>query len=159
MPAEQRGSVYKVRGGFGVRWTEHGRREHYTPSPPFPTKTAARAWFSDEIRPRLRRGSPTARATLAEFVDAYLAALAPTRDPGTLATLRDRLGVAGQRSKARTYDRPVERFGDVPLRDLEGFRRRDRGVADDAPRGDALRDRARVLAGVQRGDGLGLHRQ
>lgn len=42
MPVKPTGSVYKVKGGWAIRWPENGQRRHKSP---FPTKTAARDWF------------------------------------------------------------------------------------------------------------------
>lgn len=109
MPAEQRGQPFVVKGGYGLRYYDlEGRRRRFTPSPPFPTKTAARAHYRDVIGPKLH-GLAVAPAdrTLAVFVDEYLEAHAVGREPTTIRTLRERLTYA-----TRT-------FGDLTLRDLE----------------------------------------
>ena len=105
MPPESRGSAYRTSRGWGVRWVEHNKRRHKSG---FASKSAALAYFRDEVRPRLAGAStvdPT--ITLAEFVDLYLVAHALDVEPSTLAVLRDRLR------------RATARFGTVSLRDLE----------------------------------------
>jgi hypothetical protein len=64
MPAETRGSVYRVKAGWGIRWTADGHRHHKSP---FPTKTAARQWFNEHVAPRLRRGGPSPDITFHAF--------------------------------------------------------------------------------------------
>jgi hypothetical protein len=66
MPAEQKGSIYKTkRRGFGVRWLENGKRLQQSG---FRSRTDARNYFRDEVRPRLdtastvRTASPSSRA-------------------------------------------------------------------------------------------------
>ena len=54
MPAEARGSVFKTRTGYGIRWPEDGKRPQKTG---FATKTEARHWFAETSR----RGSAPAR--------------------------------------------------------------------------------------------------
>lgn len=106
MPAEQLGSVYKTTGGYGLRWCdENGARRRQAG---FSSRSAARAWFRDVERPRMR-GEAVARppVTLGEHVDRYLDVHAATRDPNTIRVLRERLR------------RPVAAFGDIQLRDLE----------------------------------------
>jgi integrase len=106
MPADQRGSVYKTSGGYGLRWYEEtGRRRRKAG---FRSKSEARGWFRDVELKRMR-GEAVARppVTLGEHVDRFLAVHAATRDPNTIRVLRERL------------KGPVEVFGDVPLRDLE----------------------------------------
>jgi excisionase family DNA binding protein len=46
MPAETRGSVYKTRGGYGIRWPEDGKRQFKSS---FASKTDARRWFNDIV--------------------------------------------------------------------------------------------------------------
>jgi integrase len=139
MPAEQRGSVYRVKGGYGVRWREGSdasgneiRRRH-CPQPPFPTKTAARQWYAENIAARLRTGGPVGDITFAEFTELYLAAHATKVDPRTIRTLRERLGAAApkddvnpdtaketaSRGRRRSYRSALEAFGPTSLRELE----------------------------------------
>lgn len=111
MPTRQRGTVYKVKGGYGVRWTEaDGNKRRHAPSPPFPTKTAARTWFAEHVLPRLNGGTLAAdpRMTLRQFSDRYLRMHAATHEPVTNQTLRYRV---------EHYALP--QFGDVPLVELE----------------------------------------
>jgi integrase len=109
MPAEQRGSAYRTRAGWGVRWYENGRRRFRSG---FPSKSVALAHFRDEVAPRL--GAPTVRPdlTFAEFAERFLAAHAAEVDPRTIRTLRERLA------------RPLVEFGDRRLDDVA------RSVAD-----------------------------
>ena len=107
MPATQHGQPYRLSPGkWGLRYYDAtGERRRKSP---FPTKSAALAWYRDVIEPQLR-GEPAAVAelTLAEFIPLYLDRHAATVRPRTIVTLRERLALA-QRA-----------FGDVPLRDLE----------------------------------------
>lgn len=105
MPAEAQGSLYATSSGCGIRWLENGRRRFRSG---FETKRDARRWFEDEVRPRLRgRKRESSTSTLAEFVETWLGAHAADVEPGTITTLRYRLAHA------------LERFGDVPLADLQ----------------------------------------
>jgi integrase len=105
MPAEQRGSVYAIRGGYGVRWREHGERRFQSP---FRTKTEARKWYDDNVKPRLRSGAPDPAITFDVFCDLYLARHGATVSARTKQTIEERL-VSSR-----------ERFGDWTLRELEG---------------------------------------
>jgi integrase len=106
MPAEQRGSAYRTRTGWGVRWREHGTRRFRSG---FRSKSQAFAYYRDEVAPRLGIGvAPD--LTLADLVERFLAA--HEGDPRTIRTLRERL------------KRPLDAFGDRRLSDLE------RSVAD-----------------------------
>jgi integrase len=106
MPAEQRGSVYQTANGFGLRWRdEHGQRRRQAG---FPSRSAARKWFEDVERKRMRGETPAPQpVTLAEHVDRYLDAHAVGRDPKTIDILRFRLGYA------------TRVFGDLRLDKLE----------------------------------------
>jgi integrase len=138
MPAQQRGAVYRVKGGYGVRWREgfdatgRERRRRYCPRPPFPTKTAARQWYAHNVASRLHPEAPSGDEKFREFIQLYLAAHAARVDPRTIRTLRERLGAyrprddAGaqvddprRRVRARPYETAIEAFGDMRLRDLE----------------------------------------
>ena len=102
------GSIYRVKGGYGIRYEENGRRVRHAPRPPFPTKTAARAWFDDAVKPRLQATTPAPPSPdipFSEFCDRFLAR--QTTAPSTIATLRDRL------TPARVT------FGDWTLAELE----------------------------------------
>jgi len=61
MPAETRGSVYKTRGGYGIRWPEDGKRQFKSG---FASKTDARRWFAETVAPRLRRERRTPSSAL-----------------------------------------------------------------------------------------------
>lgn len=136
MPPEQKGTVYRVKGGYGVRWREgldangKERRRRYCPRPPFPNKTAARRWYAEKIAPRLGPDRPSGDETFAEFIELYLASHAANVDPRTIRTLRERLGApapqyrAGRgdrkkRGRPRPYRTAIETFGEMRLRDLE----------------------------------------
>jgi integrase len=104
MPAETRGSVYKTRTGYGIRWQKNGRREHRSG---FATRTEARRWFTDHVAPRLRRGAPSADLTYDAFCEVFLERHGPTVTAATRRTLVERLAPS----------RAV--FGSWPLRELE----------------------------------------
>jgi len=106
MPPTQRGQAYKLDANrWGLRYYADGVRKRKSP---FPSKSAALAYFRDVIEPQLRgEPAPVPELTLAEFVTIYLERHAAGVRPRTIENLRWRLGVA---EKA---------FGDNPLRDLE----------------------------------------
>jgi integrase len=117
MPAEQRGQPFAVEGGYGLRYYDlERRRRRFTPAPPFPTKTAARAHYRNVIAPKLQALTVAPRdRTLGEFIDDYLKAHKVGREPTTIRTLHDRLRYAR------------DTFGDTKLSDLE---RRIQEIAD-----------------------------
>jgi integrase len=103
VPRNPRGSAYRTTKGWGVRWVEGERRPQKAG---FASKRDALRYFADEIEPRLRHGTPDAGITFDAFCDVFL-----DRHDGadsTVETLRERLAPARKR------------FGDWPLRDLEG---------------------------------------
>jgi integrase len=102
MPAEQRGSPYRTKRGWGVRWYENDHRKFRSG---FRSKSEALAYFREEIAPRLGLG-PRPDLTLAELIDRFLAAHAAEVDPRTIRTLKDRL------------KRPLAQFGDRSLDEL-----------------------------------------
>jgi integrase len=104
MPAETRGSVYKTRTGYGIRWPENGRRAHRSG---FARRTDARRWFAENVAPRLRSGAPSADLTFDAFCEVFLARHGATVSERSRETLRERLAPA----------RGV--FGAWPLRELE----------------------------------------
>jgi hypothetical protein len=107
MPAEQKGSIYKTKGrGYGVRWLENGKRLQQSG---FRSRTDARNYFRDEVRPRLDTASTTIDPgiNLENFVKIYLTAHALNVETSTLAILKSRLNAA------------TKTFGKVELRKLE----------------------------------------
>lgn len=137
MPAEQRGSAYrlKTKGKWGVRWREHGRLHRKTS---FNSKTEALNYYRDEIAPRLAgRGGEGRRLTFREFTIKYLDAHSANVQASTIHTLRERLGLpadphqpraarqhhtqstATTRASRRTHKTAMEAFGDLTLRELE----------------------------------------
>ncbi len=101
MPAEQRGSAYRTRTGWGVRWYENGERRFRSG---FASKSAALAYFRDDVG--RDGGMVRSDLTLADFAERFLAAHAAEVDPRTIRTLRERLV------------RPLAEFGDRSLDDL-----------------------------------------
>lgn len=113
MPRQTRGSVYQTKAGWGIRWPEGGKRRHQDG---FRTRTEAREWFDEHVRPRLRRGGPSAELTLAEFTAIYLDRWGPT------------VSVRTRRTLERDWLLPVlAQFGRFTLAELEG-------AADDVAR-------------------------
>lgn len=108
MPAETRGSIYEVRGGYGIRWPENGKRMHQAG---FETKTAARRWFAENVAPRLRKGAPDPSITFDAFCDLFLSRHGATVSKRTKATLEERL--APSRDHFGTWTlREIERAAD-----------------------------------------------
>lgn len=109
MPATQRGHARKLPSG---RWQLRYRDKagDYHSAGVFKTKTAALDHYRDAIEPRLR-GEPEAppELTLAELVDKYLERHGQIRSASTIRTIRHRL------------KRPLEAYGGVTLRELEGM--------------------------------------
>jgi integrase len=107
MPAEARGHVRKLPSGkWQLRWYDRdGRR---CSGGAFPTKSEAWANYRDVVEPELQ-GRTVARRDIAltELVDTFLERHGKVRSPRTVRTLRERM------------KRPLDRFGDVPLVDLE----------------------------------------
>lgn len=106
VPADQRGSAYRTRNGWGIRWYENSARRYRSG---FKNKSLALAHYRDEVAPRLGFGTAP-DLTFAELVERFLAA--HEGDPRTIRTLRERL------------KRPLDEFGERRLSDLE------RSVAD-----------------------------
>src|SRR5262245_62276614 len=105
MARELRGGVLKTRDGYGIRWREDGKRPQRSG---FPTKTAARQWYDENVKPRLRSEAPTADITFDAFCELYLERHGATVSERTKQTIAIRLASAR------------ERFGDWSLRELEG---------------------------------------
>ena len=103
--AEQRGSVFKTRDGYGIRWPENGKRPQRTG---FPTKTEARELVRRERRAAARPGAPDPTSPSTRSATCSSSATAPPSPPAPRETLEERLAPAR------------ERFGDWTLRELEG---------------------------------------
>jgi integrase len=103
MAAEARGSVFRTRNGYGIRWPEDGRRPQQSG---FATKREAREWFNEKVAARLSTGAPSPEIIFDDFCELFLARHGGTKR--TTDTLRERLAS----SRAR--------FGDWTLRELEG---------------------------------------
>ena len=109
MPATQRGHVRRLPSGkVQLRYYDADSTRHTGGT--FPSKSAALTHYRDVIEPRLR-GEPEAppELTLAELVDVYLERHAQLRSASTIRTIRHRL------------KRPLDAYGDVKLRELEGM--------------------------------------
>ena len=107
MPQTQRGQAVRLGPNrWGLRFYDAaGKRRRKSP---FPSKSAALAYYRDVIEPGLRGEEPApAESTLGEFVPLYLERHAAGVRPRTIQALRQRLGYA------------TRAFGDVPLGDLE----------------------------------------
>jgi integrase len=105
MPYETRGSVYRTRSGYGIRWIEEGRRPQRAG---FASKTEARRWYSENVAPRLRSGAPSPEIAFDAFCDLFLDRHGATVAPRSRDTLAERL-------------RPSRAvFGTWTLRELEG---------------------------------------
>jgi integrase len=107
MPATQRGQAYRLGPHrWGLRWYDANGKRHR--KSPFPSRSAALAYFRDVIEPELRGDpAPVPEITLAELVPVFLERHAVGVRPRTIDALHWRLGIA------------IQAFGDVPLRDLE----------------------------------------
>jgi len=103
MPRRATGQPFRTADGWGIRWTEDGKRPRRTG---FRTKTEATAWFRDNVAGRLDRGAPSAEITYERFCELYLARHAG--EASTVRTLREWLAPSR------------EAFGDWTLRELEG---------------------------------------
>ena len=107
MPAHQRGQVYQLGPKrYGIRFYGPDGKRHK--QSPFPSRSAAFAWFRDVIEPQLRgEPAPIPELTFSAFVALYLERHAADVRPRTIVTLTERLRHAERR------------FGDVRLRELE----------------------------------------
>ncbi len=104
MPAQRKGSVFKARDGYGIRWPENGRRPQRTG---FTTKTEARQWFNQNVAPRLHHGGPSGEITFDDFTIEYLDRWGADVSERTVSTLTEWLAPAR------------ERFGNWKLSELE----------------------------------------
>lgn len=112
------GSVFKAADGFGIRWSENGKRPQKTG---FRTKTEARDYFSETVKPRLKRGGPSAEITFDDFTTVYLDRWGPTVNPRTLRTVREWLGCPLQGGRERIIDGSARKtFGRFTLQELGG---------------------------------------
>jgi integrase len=109
VPAVQRGSVRRLKSGrVQLRYydNEGSRQTGGT----FQTRSAAFKHFNEVIEPQLRTGHrPDPNLTFADLVDVYLTRHGQVRKAGTIRTLRHRL------------KRPLDAYGDVPVRELQGM--------------------------------------
>jgi len=106
MPAEQRGTTYRTKVGYGIRWCdESGTRRRRSG---FKSKTAARKWLETVELPRMRGESVAPRETTFDaFCDDYISEKAAEREKATVLTIKARLKYAR------------DRFGALPMRELE----------------------------------------
>jgi len=110
MPAEQRGSVFKTRNGYGIRWVENGKRPQHTG---FATKTEARRWFAANVTPRLGRGRPSGEISYDAFCEIFLARHGATIAASTKDTLAGRLAHSRDRFGSWTLSELEEAAADV----------------------------------------------
>jgi integrase len=127
MPAEQRGSVYRIARGFGIQWRdEHGVRRRQSG---FASRSAARSWFENIERKRMRGEAVTPTPlTLAELVDEYLAQ--HVAEQNTIRALGDRLKLATvgipvkPRASEREHGLGEIRVDRLDVRTVAAWRRR-----------------------------------
>ncbi|MBA3400502.1 MAG: tyrosine-type recombinase/integrase, partial [Actinobacteria bacterium] len=109
MPADARGHVRKLPSGkWQLRWYDRKGVRHSGGA--FPSKSAAWTHYRDVVEPELR-GRPVARRdlTYSQLVEMFLERHAIVAKPRTIAELRWRL------------KQSEEKFGEVPLSELEGM--------------------------------------
>ncbi len=109
MPADARGHVRKLPSGkWQLRWYDRKGVRHSGGA--FPSKSAAWTHYRDVVEPDLR-GRPVARRdlTYSQLVEMFLERHAIVAKPRTIAELRWRL------------KQSEEKFGEVPLSELEGM--------------------------------------
>lgn len=139
MPRQTRGTIYKTRKGYAIRWQKNGTRDQREG---FRTKTEAREWFDETIAPRLRRNGPSPEVTLSEFAEVYFDRWGPTVSDRTVRSLREWLAP----SKTR--------FGSFTLAELEGsaddIARWRAGLPSDDRRYKATRALRQILAAAVR---------
>ena len=109
MPAKNhgRGHVRRLSSGrFQLRYYDRSGTRHSAGS--FPTKGEAWKHYDEVIKPQLKgRVTPRQDVTFIELVDTFLDR--HVAEARTIKTLRHRLA------------RPVDKFGDIPLVELEGM--------------------------------------
>ena len=104
MPRQSTGTYEQTRDGHRVRWTEPDGSRPVQGG--FPTKTAARNWYTENVLPRLRRQGPSAEVTFDAFADLYF----------------ERWGDGARTEQSvREWLAPArKKFGTYTLRELEG---------------------------------------
>jgi integrase len=105
MAAETRGSVFKTRNGYGIRWPENGGRPQRSG---FATKKEARRWFARNVAPKLGTGAPSAEISFDAFCEVFLERHGATIAKRSKDSLEERL--ASSRKQ----------FGTWTLAELEG---------------------------------------
>lgn len=108
MPADARPRVRKLPSGkHQLRYVDReGRRRS---GGAFPSRSTALRHFDDVVKPELDGRVARRDVTLQQLVDVYLERHGKVATPRTIRTLRERMR------------RPLDRFGDVPLDELEGM--------------------------------------
>lgn len=108
MPAAARGRARRLPSGkWQLRYQD--RDGNPRTGGTFASKTAALDHYRDEIEPRLNGSRPQRDLTLRELADLYLERHGRIRSASTTRTIRHRL------------KRPLDAYGDTPLRELEGM--------------------------------------
>ena len=127
MPADQRGSVYATKKGYGIQYTdETGQRKRESG---FKSRSDARSWF-ENIERRRMRGEIIAPSpmTLAELVDEYLDAArrGGEHDPGAPrpAQARDRRDPGEAAAKEREHGLGEIRVDRLDARTVGAWRKR-----------------------------------
>jgi integrase len=127
MPAEQYGSTYRTKDGWGIRWRDETGERRFRSG--FRTERQALAWFQNVERKRMRGETIEASpVTLAELVDEYLEQ--HIAEANTIQGLRDRLKLATDgipkepRSKEREHGMGQIRVDRLDARTVGAWRRR-----------------------------------
>lgn len=109
MPAERREQIRRLPSGkWQLRFYDRQGVRHSGGA--FTSQSAARAHYRNVIEPQLSGRRPARRdVTLDELAETFLERHGKIRTARTVRTLRERL------------QRPLRRFGDVPLVELEGM--------------------------------------
>jgi integrase len=87
---ETRGSIYRTRTGYGIRWQKDRRRAQRAG---FATKSEARVWLADHLAAE-RRGAPTSELSFHDFAEVFLERHGATVSERTKETLAERLAPA-----------------------------------------------------------------
>jgi integrase len=106
MPARARGSTYKTaKHGVGIRWYDRAGRRQFKSG--FQSKSEARSWWEDAVRPQLEGRAPAPEpVTFSAFSENYLRRYEAVRAPATSRSLRWRLA------------RPLAEFGALRLDEI-----------------------------------------